>query len=251
MDRSNLFQKDSTIYLNLNKLIDSESEFIDSFEHELWHHLLSFQEIDKLHKNLWLEGFIEGWAELWSTQFCQVAKNFKNRKLQTIQYPTQTAFASLFIGVYREEILLFLAGIVNETYFAEQLTNDFNQQEDIDSFKKLIWKTFQDSQVTAKAKKSQIENILTNWSWKEDDYSNVKIERFLKGTKLFPEALTSTFMHEKPFFFDFVKALTLVNLNILTDAIPEHKLPGFLDLPERLRDNLSQALRISRDMEFE
>ncbi len=115
--------KGSAIYLNLNEMVRSAPDFIDSFEHELWHHLLPLRDKSGKFVTLWFEGFTETVSEIWSESFnkSELAVNPSLRPAKTIQYPVQTAFVSLYFGVDKLAALSYFSGILSE----KKITHSF------------------------------------------------------------------------------------------------------------------------------
>ena len=276
-----------TIFLNLNSLIESSVEFIDAFEHELWHHLLPPNGVDGLYENLWLEGFTEAVSEIWSEEFYRKHSGYTLPKLISIQYPVQTGFASLCLGLNRELTLAFLGDAITRESFLRQLSTGTaavsTDSELVDSAHnfpplgsglassqsgiavktdrssavvlKKNWEFlsrasvyfFEYSTIINRERKSLIEQILRDWGWKEDDYRPVNISRFIKDGYLSKTALSRAFLTEKQFLMDFVKVVTMLNLQKIEQVLADREILEQMRLPESLKDNLIRVSRLSRN----
>ena len=240
------------IDLNLNLMIDSPTEFANSFEHEFWHHLVSPQLQGLESGNFWIEGFTECISEIWSGHL-----NYKKTKSSpshgTIYYPVQTAFASLYLGVSRNLTISYLLAIIDQDEFLNRfvtskvpnhenenltLKNAEASNHSDPSFRKILASLFRNSTNITASRQAKIEKILDSWGWREDDGSDVKINRFVRDGKLDGQSLSRSFFSEKQFATDVIRALTIANLYILFDKFPDRSIYQNLPLPDHLIKNI-------------
>ena len=276
-----------TIYLNLNSLIQSPAEFIDAFEHELWHHLLPPSSLERPYENLWWEGFTEATSEIWSSYFFRhVPKRRSLKQTHHVQYPVQTAFASIYLGLHRNLTMAYLAGCMTRKRFVQCFANEpeFHQNKSVaqkgindgiystdqklklTTFKKvplrkpvllskedyglngLLAAFFQDPHLMDEKKKTEIELLLKNWGWKEDNYGPITIDRYVKRGKLRAVELAAAFHTEKYFVADLIKAMTLINLRKIDQLNSIKSFTWRLDLPKHLQKNINKIILQSRSL---
>ena len=268
----------STIYFNLNSIIQSPSEFIDAFEHELWHHLLPPNGVNFIHENLWSEGFTEAISEIWSDHFYKtVPRRFPVKQRESIQYPVQTAFASIYLGLNRSLTMVYLARGFTWDDFIRKFSIDVvmsqqnkkttklkikNGNSSIDSEFELVKKDytpvaetvaneirtlmtffFHHSTFVDEKRKDEIEKLLRNWGWKEDNHQPVNISRYLNNGNLEKDRLKTAFIREKEFLLDFIRAITIINLRKIKELnLNSHAIIQHLNLPKHVKDNLIKVL---------
>ena len=252
----------SRIDLNLNVLIESKGEFINSFEHELWHHLISpqFQGLES--GNFWIEGFTECVSEIWGG-FLRDKTSRRFHSSGTIYYPVQTAFASLFLGISRSLTISYLLAIIDQDEFLNRLvTSDFTKQvnenfppkksmeESLNENKKFIEiliSILQNSKKMTENKQAKIERLLNDWGWREDDGSNLRINRFIKDGRFDNQLVTRSFFLEKQFITDIIRALTIVNLSNLFHKFPDQSIYKNLQLPTHLIEHIHKISRYVKE----
>ena len=222
--------KTNTMLLNLDRMIKDPEQFYDSFEHELWHHLLP-PNTEKLAENLWYEGLNEAMAEYWSKKLRKAG-----RRGRTVEYPIATAWGSILLDQAPEPTMAFMAGLVPRQKLAEELAKK-------GPLGKLLAQEMAASPNVSDAEKQQLEKILTGWSWKEDDKSPIDLTRYLKDGKLSNQALKKDFLSQKDFLNDLIRVKTIVHLQRLKQGLSAKEIGRAPHLPEHLRSNLKQVLR--------
>ncbi len=245
------------IYFNLNEMIRSGPDFIDSFEHELWHHLLPPRDKSGDFITLWFEGFTETVSEIWSESLNkndELAGNTLLLPAKTIQYPIQTAFVSLFFGIDKRLALSYFSGamsIENLRSFLCFNESEFDPSRSTQSSASLKYATtmrerFCEALLTAKTisrfDQNKIEKILSDWGWKEDDGKNISISRYLDDELISDKSVNTAYRREKQFFLDFVQALTIVQLQKIRKDVPIRKMVGMLQLPGHLIKNIKKVV---------
>jgi len=181
-----------TIYLNLNRLANAGlPAFIDTVEHELWHHLVPV--IPGGSRNVWWEGFNEALTESWRARLETAAGGLKALNDESVEYPVQTAFASLLLASDRARVLAYLtaadSGVPGVSASALPLLAAAER-------------------VTA-SEERRIAAILTDWGWKEDDGSRVSVSYLLRDRALDPEVVGREFRTNRRFLRAFTDALTV------------------------------------------
>ena len=256
--------ENSGIYLNLNMMIQSPSEFMDSFEHELWHHLLPPRDDSGAFRTLHFEGFTEVIAEAWreDMDLLCVGLSAQKKKSRAVQYPVQTAYASIYYGMDKKLTMQYLTGDLSITefiaQFAEPKNDSFskkwgslghpdNSMADQRTLRMRLATTFLDRKNITSATRRKVEKTLSDWGWKEDDGGPLNLSRFAVGDRLNDDALMTSFRQEKRFFYDFIQALTVHQLQILREEFPGSKIIRQLDLPEHLLDNFSTVFSYIRN----
>ena len=274
-----------TIYLNLNSMIQSPAEFIDAFEHELWHHLLPPSNSNRIQDNLWWEGFTEAVSEAWSNYFHDsISQDFPLKPSNTIQYPIQTAFASLYLGLDGGVTMAYLIGEVTPRDFvrhfsrrpADRQAQNFTALENLEVFscvdpgfespgddmkatvnttsdilqlKSIMAQAFICSNVVDKRRKKRIETLLGSWGWREDDHRPVSISRYLDNGQLSETELATGFIVEKQFVLDLVKAITMLNMQNIGKRGLGQTVFQELRIPNPLKDNIVKVIRQCRGID--
>ncbi len=257
------------VFLNLNAMMDSPADFIDALEHELWHHLLPPSKIGDSSRNLWWEGFTEAISEIWSHNLNRNSRGSRaTRPSDTIQYPVQTAFASLFLGTAMEPALYYLTGITSADEFLEDYIHG-KSLEDKDNaghpkngaevgstlaarnrsedqvFRAILAGIFLNTPKFDKAKEEKVEKLLRDWGWKEDNRTPLKVSQFLDAGKLSEESLTRTYQSSERLLTDLIEAVTVINMQNLGEALALERIRKGVDLPPYLRANLVRVLKYS------
>lgn len=204
-----------TIYLNLNHSVHEPNAFFDAFEHELWHHLLPIVSTQSMGQRPWVEGYVEAVAELWGGAV--------SSPYPSVEYPVQTALATLHLAHARRPTLRYLTGLDDEATFRAQL-------------EPRLPGLFPDLHVPGSPQ--DLRDLLRAWGWEEDDGSPLRLEHLLTDTQLSPSAVSQEFLQDGAFVMDLIRAISILKLQA---AQPLPPLPQ--DLPQPLRDNLQRVLR--------
>ncbi len=218
------------VLINLDRMRAAPAAFFDSFEHELWHHLLP-PDLARPGKNPWFEGFNEGLTECWAAGFYQGRQPAAGR---TVEYPIITAWASLAIALDRDATVTWLAGVTASREYLARL----RQQGALG--RHLAGVLAGPARVTP-AQRKRMETILTHWGWKEDDRSPISLGRYLVDDVLREDLLRREFRRQKDFFDDLIRVKTIVHLQDLKAALTVDV--RHLKLPSNLAFNLKRVLK--------
>jgi hypothetical protein len=230
------------MYLNLNYLVYSPSSFVDSFEHELWHHLLVRPSVANLGDNLWWEGFTEVAAVLWHDELEKHSRAARNLGGRGVEYDIQAAVASLYYVVDRVGTIDYLAGGTTAEAFAERLTGGAGHPV----LRRHLGPWLVDRNLMPPDRKARVEKLITTWGWTENDKSPAKIDEFIKDGQLDREMISKGFRHKKDYLLDIIDAMTVVWLQDLQQDIKAKDLLKSINLPEQLEDNLDDVLSFAR-----
>ena len=221
------------IYMNLNYMISYPAQFVDSLEHELWHHLLPIVDRENVVDNIWWEGFNESTCELWSTALYDRIERPAVRPSDSIEYPVQTAFASLFFDVDQRRTLEFLAATIDIGQFREALADS--------ELGTALVELMQEPHFARDGQK-RVTDMLSNWGWKEDDGSLIDISKYVDGDRLKRRTMAAAFLYDKEMFVDLIQAITVCKLQDLRKRVPPSQILHGLSLPDHLRKNVADIL---------
>ena len=223
------FPPSKTIYLNLNMAVEEPDDFIDSLEHELWHHFMPLVTATTLHENLWWEGFTEAASEQWAVG---------RRGGSSVEYPIQTAFASLFLGLDRRLTLEHAYGLKDrETFLAE-----FAAGEGHSGLRRTLAKSLALGMQVNAARKADLERMLRHWGWREDDGSPFKLDIWLVEEAFSTDKIRRAFRFDKQLLMDIIQAQSVANLQEVKKVSSERVDLG-LPLAKRLSENLRKVLK--------
>lgn len=237
----------TTIFVNLDVFTESPAELIDAVEHELWHHLLPPPGDDRLGDNWWWEGFTEAIAERWSDALQPVVAPKRWSPSRSVEYPVETAFASCYLGLAPTATVSYLSGVLSRAEFADSLRGHAAGNGDAGDLSMLLADIYARAPEMGSEKQAKIEQILTDWGWKEDDGARVRIGRMVAGGTLSDAAMTAAFRDDQQLFLDVVQALTIVQMQELQIKVSSATIMATLDLPPSLRENLKRVLTYVRD----
>ena len=221
------------IYLNLNYMISYPAQFIDSLEHELWHHLLPIVDRENVVDNIWWEGFNEATCELWTAALYDRIERPAVGPSDSIEYPVQTAFASLFLDVDRRRTLEFLAAAIDAGQFRDALADN--------ELGTALVELMQEPHFARDGQK-RVTDMLSDWGWKEDDGSLIDISKYVDGDHLERRAMSGAFLYDKEMFVDLIQAITVCKLQDLRKRVPPSRILHGLSLPDHLRKNVADIL---------
>lgn len=230
-----------TIFLNLDQLARSPETFVDSFEHELWHHLLPIVEPRRISDNLWWEGFTEALAECWAEPLHRRSGR-RERGETGVEYPVQTAFASLYLGSARRLALRYLAGVDGREEFLAGLAASRGGVAG-----PVLARAWRRPLAVDPPRRARLETLLGQWGWKEDDGASFSLAARLGPDGLDPDGLDRAFATEKEFLRDLIQALSVTTLQDLSKAIGEEQVLATLELPPHLLANLKKVLAYVSD----
>jgi len=241
-----------TVYLNLNRLAESDlPAFLDSFEHELWHHLLPAVAPPAVSRNIWWEGFNEAIAETWACEFHRGAKPLRDLNDESIEYPIQTAFATLFLGADRSLTLAHLAGAISRAEFAKTLgrpdTGSPAKGAAAARLRSALATGLLHAETLDRGKQRRVEDLLAIWGWKEDDGARVSISYLITDGRLASHVVDREFRSNRQFLMAVIKAVTTAALQDLCAALPPRDIRNSLQLPAPLARNLRRVLRHVQD----
>jgi hypothetical protein len=219
--------------MNLNYMVSYPAQFVDSLEHELWHHLLPIVARENVVDNIWWEGFNEAACELWSEALYDRIERPAVGPSDSIEYPVQTAFASLFLDVDRRLTLEFLAAVIDAGQFRDALADS--------ELGTALVELMQEPHFARDGQK-RVTDMLSDWGWKEDDGSLIDISRFVDGERLERRAMSGAFLYDKEMFVDLVQAITVCKLQDLRERLPPSRILHGLSLPDHLRKNVADIL---------
>ncbi len=228
------------ILVNLNLLAQWPEEFIDSFEHELWHHLLPITDTAHISRQPWTEGFVEAVSELWSEELRAAEVLLHPREL-TVEYPLQSAWASLCLGMDAQATLRHLAGLDDRAAFASRLAASPTP------LGPSLALQVEQSDAIPPSRLARLNRLLNQWGWKEDDGSPMDITRYVARDRLDAAAIDREFLEDKPFVLDLVRAMTVTSLQDLQQQVPADRIQQSVHLPTHLADNLARVLAYARD----
>jgi hypothetical protein len=227
------FPPERCIYLNLNMAVESPDDFIDSLEHELWHHLMPLVTATTLHENLWWEGFTEAAAEQWAASRPGQGRG----RGASVEYPVQVAFVSLFLGLDRRLTLEHAYGLKTR----EEFLVAFAAKPDQAELRQVLAAALRDSMRVDAARKAALERMLGHWGWKEDDKSAFKLDVWLEGEFLSEAKIRRSFRWDKQLLMDIIQAQTVANLQAIK-AVGGARVGLSLPLSKSLLDNLRKVL---------
>ncbi|MFT5127976.1 MAG: hypothetical protein ACI8W8_001584 [Rhodothermales bacterium] len=227
------YPPERTVYLNLNMAVESPDDFIDSLEHELWHHFMPLVTANTLHENLWWEGFTEAAAEQWADGRLGQERG----RGASVEYPVQVAFASLFVGLDRRLTLEHAYGLKSREEFLEE----FAAKPDQSALRNALANALGKSMQVNAARKETLERMLRHWGWKEDDRSPFKLDVWLEGEALSEAKIRRSFRWDKQLLLDIIQAQTVANLQAIKSAVGE-RAGQSLPLPKSLSDNLRRVM---------
>lgn len=233
------------IYLNLNRAILEPAEFIDSFEHELWHHLLVRPQPEKLTANIWWEGFDETIAESWRAAFDAATPEKLRAQSRKVAYPIQSAFATLCIGIAPQETLAAMADDSPSLALATRLRRKadlLSAHGEKGKLCRLLAKALEQNTVLSAERQVRVEKIMQKWGWKENDGAPFSMNSYLKGGQLSPKQLHRAFICNKQGINDLIQALAVVSLQDIITVVPGKKLPLFIQVAPALQKNLRRVL---------
>ena len=243
------------IYINLNELIRSGPDFIDSVEHEMWHHLLPPRNDSGDFATLWFEGFTETVSEIWSSKLHQnvPADQTGVQPSKTIQYPVQTAFVSLFFGLENQSALNFFSGFLSAQDFAAEFrinsgnikvnryTTKRNKNAYDSDLRKCLMQVVLSMNTISKHDQLKIEKILSNWGWREDNGKPVTVSRYLDDGVLSNRLINKAYRYERQLFLDFIQAMTIVQLQKIQKSVSISKAAREFQLPDHLIKNIKKV----------
>jgi hypothetical protein len=151
----------------------------------------------------------------------------------SIEYPVQTAFASLFLDVDRRLTLEFLAAVIDAGQFRDALADS--------ELGTALVELMQEPHFARDGQK-RVTDMLSDWGWKEDDGSLIDISRFVDGERLERRAMSGAFLYDKEMFVDLVQAITVCKLQDLRERLPPSRILHGLSLPDHLRKNVADIL---------
>jgi hypothetical protein len=222
-----------SIYLNLNFMTSRPALFVDSFEHELWHHLLPIVDRHHATDNIWFEGFAEAASELWSEELYEQIDRSPVIKSKDIEYPIQTAFASLCFGVNRRATFEYLADVSDLSAYQEALA--------VDSISNSLSALFAEPHFAHNGR-ARVTVMLSDWGWKEDDGGVIDISKYVAGEGLDKKAMATAFLYKKKMFLDLIQAVTVCKLQQFSELHSRKDLVHRVELPPHLRENLKEVL---------
>ena len=231
------------ILFNPDQAAEDPAGFLDTFEHELWHHLLPGLDDLANDANLWWEGFNEAVSEIWSAEFHARASGIGHLHSSSVEYPSQAAFASLLLGLCRTSTLRFLTGEIGEDEFLAGLTGRGARGA-------ALAQAYGQRDFLPPARRERVESVLTEWGWREDDGSRISLEYLLVDHRLDRNILQYEFHRNREFLMHFIQALTIVLLQDLRDRFPLREWRRELDLPEALQSNLRRVFNYTRNPHY-
>ncbi len=245
------------ILVNMNALLASPIVFWDTVEHEIWHHLLPPPGIRNLLENIWWEGFNEVVAELWAAHFAARigSKRMRRAMSGTVQYPVQSALATLCFAGSPDATLAYMRGCLSRAAFADTLARH-NLDQGRAAVRELrprerlmreLSRVLRDASRIEEDDISRIEGLLAGWGWTEDDGGRISISRFLTDDQLSVEAFAEAYAAEPVFLMDIIRAKTLVELQSIAHALPLNTIAAGLDVTPLLKRNLKRILRYAAD----
>ncbi|MCJ8328630.1 MAG: hypothetical protein HRT89_10870 [Lentisphaeria bacterium] len=214
------------IAINLDIAYKNTGNFIDSFAHEFWHHLLPVSE-SRLAESFFIEGQTELLADEWNN-------SFKGVKPGTIEYPLQTAWVSLLYSIEKEKYLRYLCSIIPKKTLANI--------EYKDGFSNHVISVFKNSQLCPPKKKQRLEELLANWGWKEDDKSPLKLDVHLEKGLFSKEKMLRLFKRKRQLYMDLANAIAVINLQDLHAKFTKDEILERLKVNNGLKANMSKLL---------
>jgi len=235
-----------TVWFDLNRLASAPEEFTDAFEHELWHHLLPLGEVRGFAGNIWCEGFNEAVCEAWSDEF-RTLRGARDARNDTVEYPVQTALASLCLGTAKAATVSALAAGVRPAVFAEKQAPSASEGMTVDSEGALA-EALQSlgllSYRIEPDERQRVESVLGGWGWREDDGDRISVEYLIALTgELDAETINAEFRSNRRFLRAFVDALSVVRLQSTLEYGRESLVLAGVDVPPILKTNLRRVLR--------
>lgn len=230
----------ATMYLDFNQAADPAA-FADAFEHELWHHLVPAVRPPEVAANLFWEGFNEALAELWGAELHRRG-GLDRLGPGKVSYPVATALASLCLAADRDSTLAWLLGEQSRAAFADKLVSRLPA----------LAAEFQAQPKLGSERQRQIEAVLADWNWREDDGSPPRIDAFLANEALCPERIRTAFRLNRPYLEAFIDAQAVVWLQrALTASGRESLLTlGKEGLPPQLQANLVRVFNYLRNPDY-
>lgn len=201
----------------------------DASEHELWHHLLPVVRTEDVSRNLWWEGLNEAVSEAWSALLHQRNGEQTLWSSPSIQYPAQTALASLFPEADRLGTLASLAS-------GQPWTQ--HSCESVDLAEALAG-----SQRVSADRLRRTEEILSEWGWRGDDGPEVSLSFLMEGGRLSASRCNRLNKANSPMLKAVVDALTITLLQDIRRAPAVTAAASSPHLPAHLRRNLQRLLR--------
>lgn len=249
--------KTQTMLLNLNLAQSRPAEFIDAFEHELWHHLIPVRIPDDMTNNLWWEGFAETVAELWSEEVHERMPRARIARSSSIEYPVQVAFCALYLGMERQLTFEYLCGLRDAADFSRAFAAGTYPpaaggcrampDSQVPPVRRILGDIISKPAAIDSEKRHRIEKLLSDWGWKEDDGSRISIGKYIANGDFEATELGFAFRLKKQLLFDLIQAVTVVNLQDLTAAVPTRCIVGMLVLPQHLTANVRDVCHYVRN----
>lgn len=226
----------ATMYLDFNQAADPAA-FADAFEHELWHHLVPSVRPPEVAANLFWEGFNEALAELWGAELHRRG-GLARLGPGKVSYPVAAALASLCLAADRDSTLAWLLGEQTQAAFADSLAprlpalaGEFRAQPKLGT-----------------ERQRQIETVLADWNWREDDGSPPRIDAFLENGAVCPARIRTAFRLNRAYLEAFIDAQAVGWLQRALAAEGRESLLalGRESLPPQLQANLVRVFNYLR-----
>jgi hypothetical protein len=231
------FPPTATIHINLNMAADDPAMFVDSFEHELWHHLLPLVTSKSMLNNIWWEGFTELMAERWSS--VQPPRHHALRAARAIEYPVQVAFATMLMTAAPEATLTYLYdGRHDHARLAAAVRASATVPAPVAA---ALAEVIAAPVAISPERLQQLRGMLKNWGWKEDDGGLIDITGYVVDGQLDATKCGTAFRYRKQLLIDLIQAITVHNLQAVR-AAGGTGWTRQLDLPRHLRRNLERVL---------
>jgi hypothetical protein len=229
----------ATMYINLNHAAAWPEEFVDAFEHELWHHLLPLIELPRIVHQPWVEGYTEAVAELWSEALHRRFPPSYRHAGSSIEYPVQVAWVTLPLLADRVGTLRYLTGqLAHADWLARLAVAPAPGPA-------LVPLLPPPPEPIPPAVQARLAELLRQWGWREDDGSAMTLDRFLADGALSPTALAAEMQTDRTFVLDLITALSVVKLQDISWALPTgSRTPP--PLPPALLANLRRVLEYRR-----
>ena len=228
------YPPERTIYMNLNMAVETPDDFIDSLEHELWHHLMPLVTATTLHENLWWEGFTEAAAEQWAAS----RPGQERGRGASVEYPVQVAFVSLFLGLDRRLTLEHAYGLKTRAEFLSA----FAAKPDQPALRQALVRALGGGMSVDTARKAELEKMLRHWGWKEDDGGAFMLDVWLEEKNFSESKIRRAFRWDKQLLMDIIQAQTVANLRAIK-AVGGDRVGQALPLAKSLSENLRRVMK--------